>query len=51
MKNGELLRNMTDQELAEYLCEKLDCTRCPAEEKCRDFVTGLVEWLKKDVED
>lgn len=50
MTNGDVIRSMNDNELAEYFCEKLDCTRCPAEKTCKEFVEGLKNWFKKEEE-
>ena len=52
--NREMLRNMTDEELAKYFCEtyRLDCRCCPGSELCNPYGAkhnGLIRWLKHEV--
>lgn len=56
MTNGEKIRQMDDEELAEELCDKIieDCSICPGYAYC--FVggghgNGLEKWLKEEVEE
>lgn len=62
MKNGDRLRNMTDEQLASFFCdavatigEKLGigyyCMFCPMEALCSPGHTGFLEWLNKESED
>lgn len=61
MKNGDRLRNMTDEELSDLFCgamekigadEDLDCCLiCPLTSLCRKGRNGFVEWLNKESED
>ena len=57
MTNGERLRQMTDEELAMWLCGNLVCTECPVFHKCNDFrssefsIEALKKWLKQESED
>lgn len=51
MTNGDKIRAMTDEELAEWLDEFGNC-RCCMEfpTRCRvDCCTGHLEWLKQEV--
>jgi hypothetical protein len=57
--NADRIRDMTDEELADFLCVG-DCYYCPAgdevRKKCkwdngRQRYTGLIEWLKQEADD
>lgn len=53
--NGERIRRMTDEELAEFLCKISDCAfdLCPAVEMCGcgdGMANGLVKWLRQPAE-
>ena len=56
MTNGERIRSMSDEELADFLddvpgnvCEC--CSREQYDEKCESIacVDGIIEWLKQEV--
>ena len=56
MTNGDKIRAMTDEELAEWLCDSSDCYlgRCIAFELCRSGVgkaNGMKKWLQQPAED
>lgn len=56
MKNGEKIRGMTDEELAKFLSECVDCStccfvnpkNCRTEESCEK---AFFDWLKQPVEE
>ena len=52
MTNGEWIRNMNDDELAEFLCHLYfspygDCNGCIGESKCGGGCNGMQAWLKE----
>lgn len=58
MTNADKIRSMTDEELANYLCEIIDCEVCKSfiikNEVCNcknRFPQGILEWLKGSVGD
>ncbi len=55
MNNGDRIRAMTDEELADAICDCLSCAMCPAEKLCaEDEVPGswaLENWLRSPVEE
>jgi len=49
--NGDKIRSMTDEELAKWLCNNMDCPICPGDsfcEVCGGLSNGLVKWLKQE---
>jgi hypothetical protein len=56
MTNADAIRNMTDEELAEFLCEYEACPLCPhqTDSMCNskncDEVGITLEWLQEEVE-
>ena len=57
MKNADVIRNMTDEELAEFLMRHMDCTDkclaisdkcCLSDIKCQK---AWLDWLKQAVTD
>ena len=51
--NAERIRNVTDEELAEWLChivsyETVNCSHCIAEEYCKSGRNGFIKWLKQE---
>ena len=54
MTNADKLRQMTDEELAKFLCHLKEsnygCDNCPAFDLCLDRI-GFVDWLKQGVEE
>ena len=53
--NGDALRAMTDKDLAEYLCGRIDCYpgTCPGYLLCRlhsGKANGLLMWLQQPTE-
>ena len=57
MTNGDKIRSMSDEELANFLCDlffsnaEQDCVECPARKTCHTGHTGFIDWLKKDARD
>ncbi len=56
MTNADRIRGMTDEELAEWICDISDCPYCPGKEfNCRleesGIMTGALDWLKAPVEE
>ena len=52
--NADRIRNMTDEELAAFLCGMQnadDCHKCVAEKYCEYGHTGMIDWLKQEVSD
>ena len=49
MAEGDRIRSMADNELAEFLCGITDCFdgKCPAAEYCRAGHNGMREYLKQ----
>lgn len=51
MTNEERIKSMTTEELSKFLCElNHDCYLCPADYSCYHGHTGMVDWLKLDVD-
>ena len=54
MTNGDRIRAMTDEELAEFLCGMMTADQCaqscPARERCYYGHNGMVEWLQQPAE-
>ena len=55
MTNREKLASMTDEELAEYVCD-LDrmCSGCPGSDLCVSdgcHANGMIKWLQMEAED
>lgn len=53
MTNGEDIRQMDDQQLADFLEEYVGCERCPIEVRCKLLKDMCCEevfysWLKED---
>lgn len=48
--NAELLRSMTDDDLAAWLCSLIpnDCAFCPGAKHCRYGHKGLLDWLREE---
>ena len=54
--NADLIRAMTDEELAEIIPERVDCSECPArigdyracKEKCKET---WLDWLKREADE
>ena len=53
--NADRIRSTSDEELAEFFSEKMDCAPCPASEEvecgCDRCVDLIKEWLKREVEE
>ena len=53
--NADRIRQMTDEELSEFLgnvidhCNFLDCENCPMERACTDVPMSRDKWLKQEV--
>ena len=51
MTNYEKIKGMTPEELAEFLCSKMQiCSLCEARDCCSVGHTGYIDWLKKEAE-
>ena len=49
--NADKIRSMTDEELAEFLCNMSECNdRCPMR-SCCDIYDNKVKWLQQPAED
>ncbi len=62
MTNADRIRNMSDEELAEYLFDRGNCQEycygiCDVQDECNGSpsdaycISHIVKWLKKEVED
>ena len=55
MTNAERIKSMTDEELANFLCDRTkNCSDCNALEFCwinGCHANGIEKWLKQEVED
>lgn len=63
MSNADKIRSMTDEELAEKICRKIDCIKCPCgkvdkltlELTCNGYPIGdyreLLKWIKQESEE
>ena len=53
MTNGDFVRSLTDEKLAEVLYETLGCDACPKNRAACDFecVPNIEEWLKQEVQE
>ena len=57
--NAQKIRSMTDEELAEFLCnfrtcdttDEHPCIGCKAEQYCRVGHTGTIDWLQRPAEE
>lgn len=53
--NGDMIRRMSDEELAKWICSHMTymcCERkCPGREICEPEDNGLVKWMKQPAED
>ena len=53
---GDLIRAMTDEELAEFMCHNVsngtvNCAFCAAAEFCRIGHNGWLYWLQEEITD
>ena len=54
--NGDNLRSMTDEDLAEFLCHAvspsgvINCSSCEAQGFCKMGHNGWLDWLKQEAE-
>ena len=49
MTNGDRIRQMTDEQLAVFLCNLSDeCSNCPVTSICRMNHNGFFDWLKRE---
>lgn len=55
LTNGDRIRGMTDEELAEFMSDVGDCYCCPAYSRCHrkgmSCHNALIDWLKSPVKD
>ena len=51
--NADKIRNMSDEELVEFLCDisGVDCDKCIAAKYCKIGHTGFIDWLQIEVSD
>jgi len=54
--NADAIRDMTDEELAEFMCHNVsngtvNCAFCAAAEFCRMGHNGWLDWLRQEVTD
>ena len=51
--NADMIRNMTDEELARYLCDISACDYCPVFKECvytDNNDRSLLEWLRSEAD-
>ena len=48
--NADRIRGMSDEELAQFLCNNITCDMCKADEFCHPGHTGWLDWLKDEAE-
>ena len=51
MTNGDKIRAMSDEDLAQFICDRTDCPLCDANEYCttKDGPSnGLLKWLEME---
>lgn len=54
MTNGEKLRSMSDEDLAQFLCSLIpaeNCGICYARDFCFCGNNGFEEWMKKEADE
>lgn len=58
LSNGDRIRAMSDEKLAEWLCQSLDCDFCKAYLQnmsiyscCENQVKGIFDWLQSPAEE
>lgn len=54
MTNADLIRVMSDEEIARFICRKTTDCKCPGEDLCcfgDGEANGMVKWLKQPAED
>lgn len=53
--NADRIRNMSDDELGEFLCRlNRDCYECPADNLClvrSGYTNGMQKWLREEVKE
>lgn len=56
--NADKIRAMSDEELAEWLCQALDCDFCkahmqniPTHSCCENHESGILKWLQQPAEE
>ena len=55
MTNGDKIRAMSDEELADFLggiadnCNYITCDNCPMYDACVDVPISMQKWLKQEV--
>ena len=56
--NADKIRAMSDEELAEWLCQALDCDFCkahmqniPTYSYCENHESGILKWLQQPAEE
>lgn len=54
--NREKLVKMSNYEIAEEMCHKIECSYCPFEEECYSLddvlpMNGFLKWLEEEVEE
>lgn len=54
MTNRDKLRQMSDEELAEFVCGQIHCMDCIAASLCEineERANGLIKWFKAEAEE
>lgn len=58
MTNADRIRSMSDEELAQFLCDfrscdadKHPCDGCKAERNCHTGHAGMIDWLQQPAEE
>ena len=58
VSNADKIRAMSDEELAEWLCQTLDCDFCkahmqniPTHSCCENHESGILKWLQQPAEE
>ena len=54
MTNADRIRSLSDEELADFLCDISggeSCTYCVANDLCHNGHNGMIDWLKEEVND
>lgn len=49
--NADIIRQMSDEELAKFLCDRTECHLCEADDYCTtkdDPSNGILKWLKQE---
>lgn len=53
MTNADKIRSMTDEQLADWLADIIDCWNCPTYQSCTEVkgcANALKSWLQQEAE-